>query len=75
MDFSRLRDSNFARNISTEFIASMVTRLIIIVFSFVVYFKQKKYSYKDKPKGIVNLAEIIVDFGDKQVNELRGHTK
>ena len=75
MDFSRLRDSNFARNISTEFIASMVTRLIIIIFSFVVYFKQKKYSYKEKPKGIVNLAEIIVDFGDKQVNELRGHPK
>ncbi len=75
MDFSRISDTNFARNISTEFIASRITRLLIIIFSFVVYFKQKKYSYKDKPKGIVNLAEIIISFGDKQVNELRGKPK
>ena len=75
MDFSRVTDKNFARNISTEFIASRATRLLIIIFSFVVYFKQKKYSYKDKPKGIVNLAEIIVEFGDKQVNELMGKPK
>lgn len=75
MNFDRVLNSNFAKNISGEFITSMVTMLLIIIFSFVVYFKQKKYKPTDTPKGIVHLAEILIGFGDKQINSIMGYPK
>ncbi len=58
--------------IPAEFISSMLVMLVIIILTFTVYFKQKKYTYLDKPKGIVNAAEMVVEFADKQVEELMG---
>ena len=75
MDFGRLLNSDFIKMISPQFITSMIVMLGIIIFSFVVYFKQKKYSPLDKPRGIVNIAEYIVEFGDSKISELMGCPK
>lgn len=75
INFDNLLNPDFKKMISPEFITSMIVMLIIIVFSFVVYFKQKKLGPLDKPKGIVNFAETVVEFGDRQVGELMGCPK
>lgn len=55
-----------------EFISSLLAMLIVIVLVFVVYFKGKKYGPFDKPKGIVNAAETLVEFAENKVSELMG---
>lgn len=75
INFENLLNPAFPKMISAEFITSMIVMLLIIIFSFVVYFKMKKTDPLEKPKGIVNIAEIIVNFGDQKVNELMGCPK
>ncbi len=75
INFENLLNPAFPKMISAEFITSMIVMLLIIIFSFVVYFKMKKSDPLEKPKGIVNIAEIIVNFGDQKVNELMGCPK
>lgn len=75
INFDNLLNPEFPKMISAEFITSMTVMLLVIVFSFVVYFKLKKTDPFEKPKGIVNIAEIIVGFGDERVNELMGCPK
>lgn len=72
MNFDNVMNTDFVKMMSPEFISSMMVMLFIIIISFVVYFKQKKVSPYEKPKGIVGLMETIVDFGDRQVNDLMG---
>ncbi|MDD6240710.1 MAG: F0F1 ATP synthase subunit A [Eubacteriales bacterium] len=72
MNFKNVLNPDFVKMMSPEFICSMVVMLLIIVFSFVVYFKQKKVDPLEKPHGIVALAETLVEFGDKQVSNLMG---
>lgn len=75
INFGNLLNPEFPKMISAEFITSMIVMLLVIIFSFVVYFKLKKTDSLEKPKGIVNIAEIIVGFGDERVNELMGCPK
>ncbi len=75
INFENLLNPEFPKMISAEFITSMIVMLLIIIFSFVVYFKMKKTDPLEKPKGIVNIAEVIVNFGDQKVNELMGCPK
>lgn len=75
MNFENILNPDFSKMMSPEFIASMLTMLLIIIFSVIVYFKQKKYKATDAPKGIVHIAEMLVDFGDRQVNDLMGCPK
>ncbi len=75
INFDNLLNPNFSKMISAEFITSMIVMLVIILFSFVVYFRMKKTDPMEKPKGIVNIAEIIVSFGDEKVNSLMGCPK
>lgn len=70
MNFENVLNPDFVKMISPEFIVSMATMLIIIVLSLVIYFKQRKLDPLEKPKGIVNLAEMVVDFADKNVNDI-----
>ncbi len=70
MNFENVLNPNYVKMMSLEFIVSMITMLIIIVLSFVIYFKQKKYGPLDKPKGIVNLAEGLIGWADEKVNEI-----
>ena len=75
MNFKNAINPDFVKMMSPEFICSMVVMLIVIVFSFVVYFKQKKVDPLEKPHGIVGFAETIVEFGDNKVSELMGCPK
>lgn len=75
INFDNLLNPSFKKMISLEFITSMIVMLAIIIFSFVVYFKMKKSNPYEKPKGIVNIAEFMVEFGDRQVHELMGCPK
>ncbi len=75
INFDNLLNPNFSKMISAEFITSMIVMLLIILFSFVVYFRMKKTDPMERPKGIVNIAEIIVSFGDEKVNSLMGCPK
>ena len=75
INFGNLLNPNFMKMITPEFITSMIVMLAIIIFSFVVYFKQKNVDPLEKPKGIVNVAEMIVEFADKQVSDLMGCPK
>lgn len=70
MNFENVLNPNFIKMISPEFIASLMTMLIIIILSFVIYFKQRKLDPLEKPKGIVNLAETVIGWADKSVNEI-----
>jgi F-type H+-transporting ATPase subunit a len=70
MNFENVLNPNFIKMMPLEFIVSMITMLIIIVLSFVIYFKQKKYGPLDKPKGIVNVAETVIGWADEKVNGL-----
>ena len=70
MNFENVLNPNFIKMMSLEFIVSMITMLIIIILSFVIYFKQKKYGPLDKPKGIVNIAETVIGWADEKVNGL-----
>ncbi|MFA6829764.1 MAG: FoF1 ATP synthase subunit a [Bacilli bacterium] len=72
MNFENILNNNFIKMISPEFITSIIVMLIICIFSFVVYFKQKKYTALDEPKGIVNIMEFAIDTFDDQVRENMG---
>lgn len=75
INFGNLLNPEFPKMISAEFITSMIVMLLVIIFSFAVYFRLKKSNPLEKPKGIVNIAEVIVSFGDEKVNELMGCPK
>lgn len=75
LNIENVINPNFLKAMPLEFISSMLTMLLICLFSFVVYFKQKKLPLDSEPKGIVNVAEMIVEFADKQVSELMGCPK
>lgn len=75
MNFENVINPNFVKMIPPEFITSIIIMLIVIIFSLVVYFKVRKQPIDSEPKGIVNIAEIIVDFGDRQVSEMMGCPK
>jgi ATP synthase subunit a len=75
LNFGNILNPDFAKMITPEFITSLIAMSLIIVFSFVVFFKQRKVSALDKPKGIVNLAEMVITFADKNVSELMGCPK
>ena len=75
INFGNLLNPEFPKMISAEFITSMIVMLLVIIFSFAVYFRLKKSDPLEKPKGIVNIAEVIVSFGDEKVNELMGCPK
>lgn len=75
INFDNVLNPNFLKMISPEFVTSLIVMLAIIIFSLVVYFKQKNLDPLEKPKGIVNIAELIVEFGDRQVSELMGCPK
>ena len=72
MNIDRILSPDFVKNITGEFITGIATCLIIIILSFVIYFKQKKYSPLDKPKGIVNAAETVIGWADKQLSNIMG---
>lgn len=55
-----------------EFITALLAMLIIIILSLIIGFKAKRADPLKKPKGILNIAEILVNFTDKQVHELMG---
>lgn len=75
LNFDNVLNPDIKKMITPEFITSLTVMLLIIIFSFVVYFKQRKLKPLDKPKGIVNIAETIVEFADKNVSELMGCPK
>ncbi len=72
MNIDNILNSDFPNNIPVELITSFLVMLIIIIFSFVVYFKQKKVKPLDKPKGVVSLMEMAVEFIDKKTGEDMG---
>lgn len=46
--------------------------LIVIILSLIIGYKAKRADPLKKPKGILNIAEILVNFTDSQVKELMG---
>ncbi|MFA6861857.1 MAG: F0F1 ATP synthase subunit A [Bacilli bacterium] len=72
MNTDNILRTDFLKVMTPEFIASMLTMLIICIFCFVVYFKGKKYKPLDKPKGIVSVSEVIVSYADDQVKDMMG---
>lgn len=72
MNIDNILNSDFPNNIPVEFVTSILVMLIIIIFSFVIYFKQKKVKALDKPKGIVSLFEMAVEYMDKKTGEDMG---
>ena len=70
MNIGNLTNPNFLKMFPVELFSSLIVMTLVCIFSFVVYFKQKKYSALDQPKGIVNVAETIIEFTDQKVSEL-----
>lgn len=55
-----------------EFLSSVIVCIAIIIFAIVLHFKIRDYDPLKRPKGIVHIWEIIVEFVDKQVASLMG---
>ena len=55
-----------------ELIVSLAVMLIIAIFSFIVYFKAKKWDPLKKPKGIMLIAEMYVNMIDNLVKDNMG---
>lgn len=72
MNTDRIFDSDFPNNIPVELLSSLIVMLIIIIFSFVVYFKQKKVDPLDKPKGIVAIMEMAIEKMDNKIGTEMG---
>ena len=70
MNIGNLTNPNFLKMFPVELFSSLIVMTLVCTFSFIVYFKQKKYSALDQPKGIVNVAETIIEFTDQKVSEL-----
>lgn len=58
--------------IPSEFISAILVMIIISIVAIIVGIKAKRADPLERPKGILNLAEILVEFTDKQVLSLMG---
>ena len=65
-------DNIIGFRIPGEFISALIVILIIIILSLIIGFKAKRADPLKKPKGILNIAEILVSFVDDQVSKLMG---
>ena len=72
MNTDNIFSGDFPNNLPVEFLTSIVVMLIIIILSFVIYFKQKKVKPLDKPKGIVSIMECAIEKMDYKVNSDMG---
>lgn len=67
MNYENLLSTDFLKKIPAEFLTSLLVMLVICILSFVVYFKQKKYDPLEKPKGIVNIFEMAIEYFTNKV--------
>ena len=65
-------DNIIGFRIPGEFISALIVILIVIILSLIIGFKAKRADPLKKPKGILNIAEILVSFVDNQVSKLMG---
>lgn len=72
MNTDNILSFDFFKVLPPEFLTSLLVMVVICVFSFVLYFKQKKYKALDKPKGIVNLMEVAIEYFENMTNENMG---
>lgn len=55
-----------------EFFSSLLVMLIIVVLSIIVGIKARRVNPLERPKGILNMAEMLVNFTDEQVYQMMG---
>ena len=73
MNYDNILNTNLGEVISLEFITSMVVLLLIISFSFFIYFKQKKYNpLKEKPSKSIAIAEMFIESIDNKIEDTMG---
>jgi len=73
MNSENLLRTDFWKVAPPEFFTSLIVMLILIILTFVIYFKQKHYDpTKDRPKGILNLAEYGITTFDNYVTTNMG---
>lgn len=72
MDLGNIISFPTWNSLPPELFSSVITMLVLVGLSLAVYFRVRHYDPLQKPKGIVHLAEICVQFADKQVKELMG---
>ena len=72
MNIDNIIRSDFPNNVPVELLSSFLVMLIIIVLSFIIYFKQKKMKPLEKPRGITSLMEILIEYMDKKTGEDMG---
>lgn len=65
--------SNGFKYLPTELITSWIIMLIIALLALIVGIKARRADPLKKPKGILNLGEMLVEFVDNQVSELMGN--
>ncbi|MEG0034046.1 MAG: FoF1 ATP synthase subunit a [Bacilli bacterium] len=56
-----------------EFFSSLIAMVFVSVVAIIVGIKAKKADPLEKPKGILNIAEIFVEFVDRNVDDIMGH--
>lgn len=73
MNFDNILSPDFGNLIGIEFITSMVVCLLVIILSFFVYFKQKKYDpIVDKPTKTISIAEMFIESMENKVKDTMG---
>ena len=73
MNYGNLLNNDFLKVMPSEFITSLIVMVLICAFSFTVYFKQKKADPLKKPKGIVNIMEMVVEYFDNKTKGDMGY--
>ncbi len=72
MDFSKVIAWLSWNEIPPEFFSSILAMIVVIILAVVIRVKLNKYDPLKKPKGFMHGVEIIVEFADKQVQEIMG---
>lgn len=72
MDFSKMIKFLQWNELPAEFLSSMIVCILIMILSLVINVKIRKYDPLTKPTGILLFWEMVVEFVDKQIDDLMG---
>lgn len=72
MDFGKIIAPISWSSLPPEFISSLIVFILMLIFILIINIKLKKYDSLKKPNGFLNICEVVIDFADKQVEEIMG---
>ena len=72
MDFGKIIAPISWSTLPPEFMTSLLAFLISLILILIINIKVRNYDPLRKPSGFMNVCEIVINFADKQVQEIMG---